>query len=133
MTIGQAAARAGVNVQTLRYYERRGLLPRPSRRQSGYRDVTDDSVRIVRFVKRAQGLGFTLDEVQELLRLRRERARDRRRVRGVAERRLEQVEQKIAELQGIRDALRHLLHACRHGGTVECPILEALESADRTP
>ena len=74
MTIGQAAARAGVNVQTLRYYERRGLLPRASRRQSGYRDVTDDSVRIVRFVKRAQDLGFTLDEVQEL-RLRRERAR----------------------------------------------------------
>ena len=71
MWIGEAAEQAGVNIQTLRYYERRGLLPRLPRRASGYRDFPDDAVRIVRFIKRAQHLGFSLAEVEELLRLRR--------------------------------------------------------------
>src|SRR5579864_3714982 len=75
MKIGAAAARAGVNVQTLRYYARRGLLPRLQRRPSGYREFSDDAVRIVRFVKRAQDLGFTLDEVEKLLRLRHDKYR----------------------------------------------------------
>ena len=76
MRIGAAAERAGVNVQTLRYYERRGLLPRPPRRTSGYREFPDEAVRVVRFVKRAQDLGFTLDEIEELLRLRNDKRRD---------------------------------------------------------
>ena len=79
MRIGTAAAQAGVNIQTLRYYERRGLLPRPPRRTSGYREFPDDAVRIVRFIKRAQDLGFTLDEIEELLRLRNDKRRDRAR------------------------------------------------------
>src|SRR4029077_13242969 len=99
MRIGAAAEQAGVNVQTLRYYERRGLLPRPPRRMSGYRDFPDDAVRIVRFVKRAQDLGFTLDEVEELLRLRNDKRRDRARIRRVAEHRVLQIDRKIAELQ----------------------------------
>src|SRR4029079_12035040 len=98
MRIGAAAAQAGVNVQTLRYYERRGLLPRPPRRQSGYREFPDDAVRIVRFIKRAQDLGFTLDEIEDLLALRSEKRRNRARIRAVAETRVRQIEQKIAEL-----------------------------------
>src|SRR5438477_10623226 len=104
MKIGTAAERAGVNVQTLRYYERRGLLPRLQRRPSGYREFPDDAVRIVRFVKRAQDLGFTLDEVEELLLLRNDRRRDRVRIRAVAERRIKQIDQKVAELQAMRGA-----------------------------
>ena len=77
MWIGEAAEQAGVNIQTLRYYERRGLLPRTPRRASGYREFPDDAVRIVRFIKRAQDLGFSLDEVEELLRLRRHSGRNR--------------------------------------------------------
>src|SRR4029453_16136340 len=73
MRSGAGAEQAGVNVQTLRYYERRGLLPRTPRRDSGYREFPADAVRIVRFIKRAQDLGFTLDEVEELLRLRNDR------------------------------------------------------------
>ncbi len=130
MKIGQAARRAGVNVQTLRYYERRGLLPRPPRRDSGYREIPDDAVRIVRFVKRAQALGFSLDEVETLLRLRRDRGRDRRRVRALAESRMRHVDEKIAQLQAMRDALSHLVHACAHGGAVECPIIEALDQPE---
>src|SRR4051812_45698890 len=98
MWIGEAAEQAGVNVQTLRYYERRGLLPRAPRRVSGYREYAPEAVRIVRFIKRAQELGFSLDEVEELLRLRRSSRRDRTRIRKVAEQRIEQIDRKILEL-----------------------------------
>ncbi len=125
MWISEAAEQAGVNIQTIRYYERRGLLPRSPRRRSGYRELPDEAVRLVRFIKRAQDLGFSLDEVSELLRLR--KSKDRAKARAVAVRRLRQVEQKIVELSAMRDALRHLIHACHEGTTLECPILEALE------
>ena len=116
MRIGTAAEQAGVNVQTLRYYERRGLLPRPLRRLSGYREFPDDAVRIVRFIKRAQDLGFTLDEVEELITLRNDRRRDRTRIRAVAEK-----------------WVSHLLHCCRDGSTLECPIIEALDGVEGAP
>ena len=129
MRIGQAASQAGVNIQTLRYYERRGLLPRAPRRTSGYREFADDSIRVVRFIKRAQDLGFSLNEVEELLRLRGERKRDRRRVRAIAERRLRQVDAKIAELRAMRHALSHLIERCAAGSALECPIIEAFEAS----
>jgi len=130
MRIGAVAGEAGVNVQTLRYYERRGLLPRAPRRTSGYRDFPSDAVRVVRFVKRAQDLGFSLDEVDALLRLRNDKRRDRARVRAVAEQRVRQIDRKIAELQAMKKALSHLLHCCRAGSTLECPIIEALDGAN---
>jgi Hg(II)-responsive transcriptional regulator len=129
MRIGAAAEQAGVNIQTLRYYERRGLLPRPPRRESGYREFPDDAVGIVRFIKRAQDLGFTLDEVEELLKLRNDRRRDRARIRAIAERRVRQIDQKIAELEAMKKALGRLLHCCHDGSTLECPIIEALDGA----
>ena len=129
MRIGATAEQAGVNVQTLRYYERRGLLPRPPRRESGYREFPDDAVRVVRFIKRAQDLGFSLDEVEELLKLRNEKRRDRTRIRAVAERRVRQIDQKMNELQAMKNALGRLLHCCRDGSTLECPIIEALDGA----
>jgi len=133
MRIGSAAEQAGVNVQTLRYYERRGLLPRPPRRQSGYREFPDDAVRIVRFIKRAQDLGFTLDEIEELLALRSEKRRNRARIRAVAGKRVRQIEQKIAELEAMKQALTHLVHCCHEGSTLECPIIEALDGAGDAP
>ena len=129
MRIGSAAEQAGVNVQTLRYYERRGLLPQPPRRQSGYREFADEAVRVVRFIKRAQDLGFTLDEVEELLQLRNDKRRDRARVRAVAEHRIREIDGKIAELRAMKKALDHLVHCCRDGATLECPIIEALDGA----
>jgi Cu(I)-responsive transcriptional regulator len=130
MRIGAAAGQAGVNVQTLRYYERRGLLPKAPRRSSGYREFPEDAVRVVRFVKRAQDLGFTLDEIEALLRLRRDKRRDRVRVRAVAEQRVHQIDRKIEELQAMKQALSHLVHCCRAGSTLECPIIEALDGAN---
>jgi Hg(II)-responsive transcriptional regulator len=127
MWISEAASQAGVNVQTIRYYERRGLLPRPARGTSGYRELRTDTVRLIRFIKRAQDLGFSLDEVSELLRLQSDKVRSRTRVRSVAEQRLRQVESKIEELTAMRDALRLLVHRCHAGHTLECPIIEALD------
>jgi MerR family copper efflux transcriptional regulator len=131
MWIGKAAEQAGVNVQTLRYYERRGLLPKPPRRVSGYREFPDDAVRVVRFIKRAQELGFSLDEVEELLRLRRQSGRNRARIRAVAEQKVGEIEQKIAELERMKRALKTLVHACHEGTALQCPIIEALEGARR--
>jgi Hg(II)-responsive transcriptional regulator len=130
MRIGTAAEQAGVNIQTLRYYERRGLLPRPPRRRSGYREFPDDAVRMVRFIKRAQDLGFTLDEVEELLRLRSDKRRDRARIRAVATKRVQQIERKVAELTAMKRALSHLLRCCEEGSTLECPIIEALDGVE---
>lgn len=131
MWISEAAEQAGVNVQTLRYYERRGLLPKTPRRASGYREFPDQAIRVVRFIKRAQELGFSLDEVEELLRLARNSRGNRAGIRSVAQRRIEQIEQKVAELVRMRDALKALVHACHHGGALECPIVEALDGEGR--
>jgi Hg(II)-responsive transcriptional regulator len=127
MWISQAAEQAGVNVQTLRYYERRGLLPKAPRRTSGYREFPQDSVRVVRFIKRAQDLGFSLAEVEQLLRLRRQSGRNRARIRAVAEKKIRQIDQKLAELNRMRRALETLVHTCHEGTSLECPIIEALD------
>jgi Cu(I)-responsive transcriptional regulator len=126
MWIAQAARQAGVNAQTLRYYERRGLLPKPARRDSGYREYPDDTIRIVRFIKRAQELGFSLDEIGELVKLRGVRRQQRHRVRAIAERKIEDIDQKIQQLQSMRIALTALVRACHAGGPAECQIIEAL-------
>lgn len=126
---GQVAARAGVNVETLRYYERRGIMPRPKKRASGYREYGVDDVRLVRFVKRAQGLGFTLKEIQGLLRLRNSGRTSCDVVRASAQAKILDVEEKIASLRAIRSALSVLVASCRDDRTVRsCPILEALET-----
>jgi Cu(I)-responsive transcriptional regulator len=129
MWISRTAKEAGVNTQTLRYYERRGLLPKPARRGSGYREYSDDAVRLVRFVKRAQELGFSLDEIEELVKLRGVRRADRHRVRAIAERKIGDIDRRIAHLQSMRDALTTLVDACHRGGPAECPIIDALNEA----
>jgi MerR family transcriptional regulator, mercuric resistance operon regulatory protein len=126
MWISQTARAAGVNAQTLRYYERRGLLPTPHRRGSGYREYSADAVRIVRFIKRAQELGFSLDEIEELVRLRGVRRAERQRVRAIAARKIGEIDRKIEHLRSMRGALEHLVHACEKGGHAECQIIEAL-------
>jgi Cu(I)-responsive transcriptional regulator len=126
MLITETAREAGVNTQTLRYYERRGLLPKPARRGSGYREYSGEAVRLVRFIKRAQELGFSLDEVEELVGLRGVRRGERHRVRAIAERKIADIDRKIAQLRSMRGALRQLVDACHRGAAAECPIIEAL-------
>ena len=127
MRIGEVAREAGVNIQTLRYYERRGLLEEPRRTPSGYRSYAAETVRVVRFVKRAQELGFSLSEIGELLRLRTSPSRNRERVHARAAAKLGDIDQKIRSLEAMRGALTALVEACRCGSAPECPILEALD------
>ena len=127
MWISEAAQQAGVNIQTLRYYERRGLLPKAPRRASGYREFPDDAVRVVRFIKRAQDLGFSLDEVEQLLRLRRHSGRNRARIRAVAEEKIHQIDEKVTELERMKRALQTLVRSCHDGAALDCPIIEALD------
>ncbi len=126
MLISQAAREAGANIETLRYYEQRGLLPHPGRRTSGYRVYGPDAVRVVRFIKRARELGFSLEEVGELIRLRGVAMRERHRVHAMAERKVADVDRKIEQLQAMRAALAALVHACHHRHAAACPIIEAL-------
>lgn len=125
LTIGRLAEQAGVGIDTVRYYERAGLLPAPPRRASGYRAYPADSVARLRFIRRAKDLGFTLTEIGELLEL--SGRGDVPEIREAARHKLDLVEHKLAELQRVRDGLRQLIAACPgHGPAEHCPILRAL-------
>ena len=123
--IGALAKRAGVGIDTVRYYEREGLLEPRARLASGYRRYSEHEVSRLRFIRRAQFLGFSLSEIRELLTL--SSHRDVARVKKRAEAKLADVEQRIAELQRVRGALSSLVRACPgHGRPEDCPILLAL-------
>jgi Cu(I)-responsive transcriptional regulator len=125
MGIGTLAKQAGVAIDTVRYYERSGLLAPSQRLASGYRRYTALELARLRFIRRAQALGFTLNEVRELLAL--SAKRDVARVKRSAQSKLEDVDQKIAALQKIREGLATLIAACPgHGRAADCPILQAL-------
>ena len=128
MKIGELAHRTGVAIDTVRYYERQGLLPQPERQPSGYRRYRGDDVTRLRFVRRAKALGFTLEEIRELLALSGRREDDMGGLKTAAEHKLAVVEAKLAELTRIRDGLRTLVRACPgHGALEACPILHALD------
>ena len=125
LTIGTLAKRGGVNVETIRYYQRRGLLEEPLKPAGGFRRYPSDSVKRVRFIKRAQRLGFTLEDILGLLVL------DERKAcletRGIAAHKLELIKQKIADLSKIKKSLSRLVSACdasSHG--TPCPIIHLL-------
>ena len=125
---GELARKAGVNVETLRFYERKGLLETPHRRPSGYREYPEGSVARIRFIKRAQGLGFTLGEIRELLTLRVRPGTTPAELRARAGQKLAEIRQKVADLQAIGRALGKLTAACSGDGPLsECPILYHLE------
>lgn len=125
---GEVAAKAGVNVQTLRYYERRGLLAEPERRPSGYREYPAEAVHLIVFIKRAQELGFTLAEIEDLLRLRNDRDSACSEVKSAAEAKIADIEQKIRHLRAMKRALRTLVTSCASEGSARyCPILETLD------
>lgn len=128
LKIGEAAARAEVNVQTLRYYERRGLIAEPERTAAGYRLYPPETVPLVRFIKRAQELGFSLGEIEQLLDLRIDRVSSCEEVQALAEAKIDAIDDKIRQLSALRKALGVLVRSCERGDdTRECPILEAME------
>jgi Hg(II)-responsive transcriptional regulator len=126
LTIGKLAKQSGVGIDTVRFYEREGLLPRASRTQSGYRLYSDNDVERLRFIRRAKGLGFSLEEIGELLDLNATRG-SRASVKKLAQHRLSDLNQKISELTAIRDALAALVQQCNGEGSLKgCPIIEGV-------
>lgn len=130
MRTSEVATQAQVNTQTLRYYERRGLLPEPERTRSGYRAYAPDAVRVVRFIKRAQQLGFTLDDIEDLLHLAHGGPASCEETRAMARTRITDLQRRIDELVGIRDALARLIDTCgQPRAERDCPILHDIETA----
>lgn len=127
LRIRQLADRAGVGIDTVRYYERAGLIAPPPREPSGYRAYPTATVERLRFIRRAKALGFSLEEIADLLRLSdgRHQGIEAGDVRGLAQERLQAIDQKLAELQRVRDGLAQLIDACPGEGQC-CPILSAL-------
>lgn len=119
LTIGKLAERAGVNVETIRYYQRRGLLDEPQKPLGGYRHYPPDTAKRVRFIKRAQALGFTLEEVAGLLRL--DAASACAETRELAAHKLALIEEKLAQLAAMRKGLAALVSECGKGGKRPCP------------
>jgi MerR family mercuric resistance operon transcriptional regulator len=140
-TTSQLANAAGVNVETVRYYERRGLIPEPPRLNKsgdgylsgpGYRRHTEGYVEVIRLIKRAQGLGFTLNEIRELLTLRIDADANSNEARAITSGKIDQVRDKIRELRRIEKALTDLIAACEAGTQVDgCPIITAMETPGR--
>jgi len=126
MTIGGLARAVGVNVETIRFYQRRGLLPEPKRQRGSVRRYTAADVARVRFIKSAQRLGFSLDEVADLLRL--EDGTHCDEARALAESKLAVVRARLADLQRIEGALADLVQRCgQAGGQVRCPLIDSLQ------
>ncbi|MBS0152723.1 MAG: heavy metal-responsive transcriptional regulator [Nitrospira sp.] len=134
LKIGQLAKQVGVNIETIRYYERLNLLAPMSRLPSGYRLYNRDSQRRLRFIKNAQALGFTLHEIEELLDLRASSKARCGDIQRKAETKLKHVEAKVSDLQALARALRGLIRTCRAGRPSDhCPILASLENEHKLP
>src|SRR2546425_7922641 len=127
MKISELAAKAGVGVETVRFYERKGLVKRPQRARSGFRDYGDEAEQRIRFIRGAQQLGFSLDEIEELLALRLDPRRSCSEVRAHAETKISDIDRKLATLKKMRGVLVDLTLRCPgEGPTSECPILAAI-------
>lgn len=131
MTIGELAQAAGVGVETIRFYQRKGLIELPERPMGGHRRYDERAAQRIRFIRHAQELGFSLAEIRELLELRVDPQRSCADVRREAETKISEIDQKLAALHRMRSSLVDITHSCvGEGPTSECPILDALDAAD---
>lgn len=128
MNIGQASRASGVSAKMIRYYEQIALIPRADRRDSGYRDYSETNVHMLRFIRRARDLGFSVAEINELLGLWRDETRKSAEVKRLAERHITELERKISDLQDMAQTLKSLVSACQGDARPHCPILKGLET-----
>ncbi len=132
LTIGKLAKKAGVGIETVRFYERQGLIAEPPRTASNYRLYPENDANRLRFIKKAKNLGFTLNEIKELLSLRHDPKASKADAKHRTLKKIEDIQQKIHDLSRMKEALESLAEACDgHGPTSECPILEALEAEEK--
>jgi MerR family transcriptional regulator, copper efflux regulator len=128
MDIGRAAGASGVSVKMIRHYEAIGLLPKVARTFANYRVYRDTDVHTLRFIRRARALGFSMDDIQELLGLWRNKSRSSASVKKIAGRHVEQLNRKIVELRAMVDTLQHLTKHCHGDHRPDCPILDDLST-----
>ena len=128
MNISQAAAKSGLAAKTVRFYDEAGLV-QPIRGDNGYRQYSDQDVHKLRFLQRARSLGFSLQECRQLLSLYEDHGRASADVRAIAQQHLERIDRKIAELNGLKLTMEHLVSACRGDTRPDCPILDDLSSS----
>jgi len=133
LTIGQLGKQARLPVETIRYYEREGLIEKPQRTASGYRQYPETTVRHLQFIQHAKDVGFTLRDIAELLRLKKTPGTSCTDIKFQALAKLDDVKQKITDLERIRDSLQDMVRRCSTTADLSnCPILESLEFDDRT-
>jgi MerR family transcriptional regulator, copper efflux regulator len=126
MNIGEAARRSGVSAKMVRHYESLGLLPAVARTDSGYRQYSEAEVHTLRFIKRARDLGFSMEEIGQLVGLWQNRRRASASVRRIAQKHADDLAQRIAAMQAMQKTLQHLIHCCQGDERPECPILDDL-------
>ena len=130
IAIGAAAQRAGVSARMVRHYETLGLLPRVARTDSGYRQYTEADVHALRFIRRARDLGFSMQEIATLLGLWQDKARASSQVKSIAQAHIDDLNQRIADMQAMQRTLQSLVQCCHGDDRPDCPILEDLAAAD---
>lgn len=128
MNIGQAAKASGVSAKMIRYYEQTGLIPAADRKESGYRDYSANDVHMLRFIRRARDLGFSVAEIGDLLNLWRDETRQSAEVKRLAQGHIDALEKKIADMQDMAHTLTMLVNACQGDHRPHCPILQRLET-----
>jgi Cu(I)-responsive transcriptional regulator len=128
MNIGEAAKASGVSAKMIRHYESLGLFPEARRTEAGYRQYTDKELATLRFIRHSRDLGFSLEQIRELLGLWQNRRRSSRQVRALAEAHIEELDAKLRELQAMKATLAHLVHCCHGDDRPDCPIIESLEA-----
>ncbi len=128
MNIGQAAGATGVSAKMIRHYESLGLLPPARRTDAGYRLYVERDVNMLRFIRHARDLGFSLEQIRELLDLWQDRRRSSRQVKALAQAHIAELDAKLAELQSMRATLAHLVHCCHGDDRPDCPIIDTLEA-----
>jgi Cu(I)-responsive transcriptional regulator len=126
MNIGEAAKASGVSAKMIRHYESVGLFPRALRTDAGYRQYSDREVNTLRFIRQSRDLGFSIEQIRELLGLWQNRRRPSRQVKALAQAHLQELEQKLLELQQMKTALEHLVDCCHGDDRPDCPILDSL-------
>jgi Cu(I)-responsive transcriptional regulator len=126
MNIGEAAKTSGVSAKMIRHYEQVGLLPQAQRTDAGYRKYGDKDVHTLRFIRQSRDLGFSIEQIGELLALWQDRRRPSRQVKALAQAHIQELEQKVQDLLAMKETLSHLVHCCHGDERPDCPILESL-------
>jgi len=126
LNIGEAAKASGVSAKMIRHYESVGLFPEAGRTEAGYRQYTDKEINTLRSIRQSRDLGFSIEQIRELLGLWQNRRRPSRQVKALAQAHLQELDQKLQELQAMKSTLEHLVHCCHGDDRPDCPILDTL-------